>query len=110
MTVTPSTARANGPRASRSPISAIVIADEAEPCRADAEADQQERRDARERPAPAEVSAQERGQQEEPERERGARFDRPGFGETMEHRHRQGQGKEAREPTHGAQISAASRP
>src|SRR2546428_111865 len=93
----------------RAPRLDLVRADEPEPCRPDREARQQVAREAWEARPPRDLAAQLRREEQESEREGGARLERAARGETMKKGHHEGQRERAREPTHRRKVIAARR-
>ena len=77
-----------------------------EPRRAERQADEQERCDARQPGAPRRHAGEPGGDQQQPEGERGPAFERACRGEVMKKGHHQAQGDQARDPSHGAEICA----
>src|SRR5207244_6921487 len=84
----------------------LVGSDEPEPRGPDSEDRQQLARDAWQARPPRHVAAELRREQQEPERERGARLERAARGETMKKCHHQAQREYAREPTHRRKVIA----
>ena len=81
----------------------LVTPDQAEPSGPRGEADQQRAGHARQAHALRQLTARQCREQQEPEGERRARFDRAACGESMQQGHYQTQREHARDPAHGPQ-------